>query len=364
MYVCIGRAAHACTHHQLIDNLGNIAIVILNWNGQKFLEKFLPGVLLYSRHIARIIVADNASTDNSIEFLRKSFPEVEIIQNASNGGFAKGYNDALVQVEAEYYILLNSDIEVTENWIEPVIKLMETDSNIAACQPVILSYHHPEKFEYAGASGGFIDHLGYPFCRGRIFQHLEQDNGQYNSSIEVFWATGACLFVRASIFRQFGGFDEDFFAHMEEIDFCWRVKHRGYKIMVCHEAKVFHVGGGTLPKKSSFKTYLNMRNNISMLYKNLPDKRLIPVLFTRLILDGFAAIKFLIDGGFKDFWAVVRAHMSFYRRFNVHRKKRGKINHRRVSCIYQGSIVTDHFIKGIKSYDQLSPEKFTREEGA
>lgn len=222
--------------------MGNIAIVILNWNGRKFLETFLPGVQLHSRHIARIIVADNASSDDSVEFLRSTFPEISIIQNASNGGFAKGYNDALAQVDADYYILLNSDIEVTENWIEPVIKLMETDPKIAACQPVIRSFHHPEQFEYAGASGGFIDHLGYPFCRGRIFQHLENDEGQYKSSIEVFWATGACLFVKAHIFKQFGGFDEDFFAHMEEIDFCWRIKHQGYKVMVCHEAKVFHVG--------------------------------------------------------------------------------------------------------------------------
>lgn len=341
--------------------MGNIAIVILNWNGRKFLETFLPGVQLHSRHIARIIVADNASSDDSVEFLRSTFPEISIIQNASNGGFAKGYNDALAQVDADYYILLNSDIEVTENWIEPVIKLMETDPKIAACQPVIRSFHHPEQFEYAGASGGFIDHLGYPFCRGRIFQHLENDEGKYKSSIEVFWATGACLFVKAHIFKQFGGFDEDFFAHMEEIDFCWRIKHQGYKVMVCHEAKVFHVGGGTLPKKSSFKTYLNMRNNISMLYKNLPAHRLVPVLMTRLILDGFAAFKFLIDGGFKDFWAVVRAHMSFYRRFNDHRKKRGKINHRDVSCIYQGNIVIDHFIKGIKHFDQLSSQMFTRD---
>ena len=348
-------------HHQSHYLLANIAIVILNWNGRKFLEKFLPSVLENSRHIARTIVADNASSDDSVEFLRASFPEVEIIQNASNGGFAKGYNDALKQVEADYFVLLNSDIEVSENWIEPVIRLMETDTNIAACQPVIRSYDHPEQFEYAGASGGFIDHLGYPFCRGRVFQHLENDEGQYNSSIEVFWATGACMFVRAAIFKQFGGFDEDFFAHMEEIDFCWRIKHHGFKVMVCHEAKVFHVGGGTLPKKSSFKTYLNMRNNIAMLYKNLPAKRLVPVLMTRLILDGFAAVKFLVDGGFKDFWAVVRAHMSFYRRFNDHRKKRKHINHRAVSCIYEGNIVLDHFIKGKKRFDQLPAHKFTKD---
>jgi len=278
---------------------------------------FLPSVLLHSQAYAEVIVADNASTDGSVDFLKEAFPQVRIIQNNQNGGFAQGYNDALKQVEAEYFILLNSDIEITENWIQPVIALMDSDPQIAACQPVIRSYHHREKFEYAGAAGGFIDAYGYPFCRGRIFQYLEEDHGQYDNPVEVFWATGACMFVRADVFEKFGGFDVDFFAHMEEIDFCWRVKHEGYKIMVCPQSKVFHIGGGTLPKQSSFKTYLNMRNNISMLYKNLPSERLLPVFAARLILDGVAAFKFLVDGGFDDFWAVVRAHMSFYRRYPV-----------------------------------------------
>jgi GT2 family glycosyltransferase len=340
--------------------LAKTAVVILNWNGKSFLEKFLPSVLKHSRGYADVIVADNASSDGSVGFLRTAFPEVEIIQNSANGGFAKGYNDALAQVKAEFIILLNSDIEVTENWIQPVIDLMESDPMIAACQPVIRSFHHPEKFEYAGAAGGYIDGFGYPFCRGRIFQHLEEDHGQYDNPVEVFWATGACMFVRADVFRKFGGFDEDFFAHMEEIDFCWRVKHEGYRIMVCPESKVFHVGGGTLPKQSSFKTYLNMRNNISLLYKNLPSDRLLPVFASRLILDGVAAFKFLVDGGFGDFWAVVRAHMSFYRRFPIHRKKRRSINHRKVSCIYSGNIVVDHFLRGKKKFTGLSPLKFSK----
>jgi len=237
---------------------------------------------------------------------------------------------------------------------------MESDPQIAACQPTIRSFHHPEKFEYAGAAGGFIDSYGYPFCRGRIFQHLEEDLNQYNNPIEVFWATGACMFVRAEIFRKFGGFDEDFFAHMEEIDFCWRVKHEGFKIMVCPKSKVFHVGGGTLPKQSSFKTYLNMRNNISLLYKNLPSERLFPVFASRLILDGVAAFKFLVDGGFADFWAVVRAHMSFYRRFTIHRKKRQAINHSRVTCIYQGNIVVDHFLRGKNKFTEIPSNKFSK----
>mgnify|MGYP001315021774 FL=1 len=211
--------------------MAHIAIVILNWNGREFLEKFLPSVIANSRDIAEVIIADNASTDSSIEYLQDNFPGVRIISNLTNGGFARGYNEALASVEADYYILLNSDIEVTPNWIEPVISLMESDSNIAACQPKLRSYYEKEKFEYAGAAGGFIDEYGYPFCRGRIFQHIEKDNGQYDDAMEIFWATGACMFVRAELYRQFGGFDEDFFAHMEEIDFCWRLKKSGNKKM-------------------------------------------------------------------------------------------------------------------------------------
>lgn len=292
--------------------------------------------------------------------LKSEFPQVEIIRNETNGGFAKGYNDALAKVEAEYYILLNSDIEVTPGWIDPVIKLMDSDKSIAACQPAIRSYHAPEYYEYAGAAGGFIDEFGYPFCRGRLFTELEKDHGQYDDTREIFWATGACLFVRADLFREYGGFDEDFFAHMEEIDFCWRMKHNGYKIMVCPESKVYHVGGGTLPKKSSFKTYLNMRNNITLLYKNLPSERLVFVFMSRLLLDGVAAFKFLIDGGFGDFWAVMRAHMSFYRHFGKHRHKRSLIKHRYVSQVYKGNIVIDYFLGGVKHFSQIPASKFTR----
>lgn len=336
-----------------------VAVVILNWNGKKFLSQFLPSVLRYSRSSATVIIADNASTDGSVEYLKENFPEVGIIVNESNGGYARGYNEALKKVEAEYFVLLNSDIEVTENWIEPVIKLMDSDTSIAACQPVIRSYHHRGKFEYAGAAGGFIDAYGYPFCRGRVFQHLEEDQGQYDTAIEIFWATGACMFVRADVFKAFGGFDEDFFAHMEEIDFCWRIKHKGYKVMIEPKSKVFHVGGGTLPKRSSFKTYLNMRNNISLLYKNLPADRLILVFITRLILDGVAAFKFLVDGGFGDFYAVVRAHMSFYRNYRKLKLKRRQIDHKHVSCVYQGNIVVSHFIKRKSRFTQLPQSKFS-----
>lgn len=337
-----------------------IAVVILNWNGREFLKKFLPSVLLCNSPDTKVIVADNNSRDDSVELLKTHFPDVEVIVNAENGGFAKGYNDALKRVDAEYFILLNSDIEVTPGWIEPVIELMDSDKTIAACQPLIRSYHNKHQFEYAGASGGFIDKFGYPFCRGRLFQELEDDNGQYNETREVFWATGACMFVRAELFNKYGGFDEDFFAHMEEIDFCWRMKHLGYKIMACPSSVVYHVGGGTLPKKSYLKTYLNMRNNITLLYKNLPANRLVFVFVSRLFLDGIAAFKFLIDGGFADFWAVVRAHMSFYRHFGKHKNKRKSIKHQQVSQIYDGNIVVEHFLKGKKYFSELPDNKFTR----
>lgn len=335
------------------------AVVILNWNGSSFLKKFLPSVLSCTDPTISIIVADNASTDNSVELLQREFPQIQIIKNKTNGGFAKGYNDALSQINSDYYVLLNSDIEVTPGWINPIIKLMESDNSIAACQPLIRSYHTPQLFEYAGASGGFIDSYGYPFCRGRLFQHLESDFGQYNDTREIFWATGACLFIRAELYHKLGGFDEDFFAHMEEIDLCWRLKHEGYKIMVCPESVVYHVGGGTLPKKSSFKTYLNMRNNITLLYKNLPANRLAYVFVTRLVLDGVAAFKFLIDGGFQDFWAVIRAHMSFYRTFHKQKYKRKLIKHKNVSQVYQGNIVIAYFLKGIKYFSQIPSNKFS-----
>jgi len=338
--------------------LAKVAVVILNWNGRKFLEKFLPSVLANSADVADIIIADNASTDSSIEFLQDNYPQLRIITNRTNGGFACGYNEALAEVEAEYYVLLNSDIEVTKNWIEPVIKLMESDASIAACQPKLRSYHEREKFEYAGAAGGFIDEYGYPFCRGRIFQHIETDNGQYDDAVEIFWATGACMFVKAELYKQFGGFDEDFFAHMEEIDFCWRLKNGGYKIMYCPDSVVYHVGGGTLPKKSSHKTYLNFRNNLSLLYKNLPSHLLLPVFAVRFPLDGIAALKFLIDGGFADFSAVMRAHFYFYRHFFYIRRKRHKITQSMVHGIYKGNLVKEYYIDKIRLFSELNPGDF------
>ena len=340
--------------------MAHIAVVILNWNGREFLRKFLPSVLANSENIAEVIIADNASTDSSVEFLQNNYPQVRIISNLTNGGFARGYNEALAQVEADYFVLLNSDIEVTPNWIEPVIKLMESDKSIAACQPKLRSYYEMEKFEYAGAAGGFLDEYGYPFCRGRIFQQIETDHNQYNDAIEIFWATGACMFVRANLYKEFGGLDEDFFAHMEEIDFCWRLKNGGYKIMYCPDSVVFHVGGGTLPKKSSHKTYLNFRNNISLLYKNLPSNQLFPVFAIRFPLDGIAAFKFLIDGGFGDFYAVLRAHLYFYSHFrNLHRKRQ-QFPKSIVHGIYKGNLVKEYYINKKTLFSQLNPDNFTR----
>ena len=335
------------------------AVVILNWNGKEFLKKFLPGVIKFTHDDGIIIVADNNSDDDSVAMLTSNFNSVDIIRNESNGGFATGYNLALQKINSEYYVLLNSDIEVTDGWLKPLIALMDSDESIAACQPRIRSYHHPDQFEYAGAAGGFIDIFGYPFCQGRLFQNIEKDDNQYNERREIFWASGACMVVRAAVYHQLGGLDDDFFAHMEEIDFCWRAKQHGYKVMYCPESVVFHVGGGTLPKKSWKKTYLNMRNNSIMLCKNLPKRYLIPVLFTRLLLDGIAALKFLADGGWHDLWAVFRAHMSFYRSLPVTLHKRRKIPGILVSQMYKGNVVFEHFLLRRKQFSQLSQKKFT-----
>jgi len=336
------------------------AIVILNWNGRKFLEMFLPKVLETSRSIADVYIADNGSEDDSVTFLQNNFPEVKVIENGANLGFATGYNQALRQIEAEYYVLLNSDIEVAEKWIEPIIRLMDGDKTIAACQPKILSYHQRNKFEYAGAAGGFIDRYGYPFCRGRIFQAIEQDTGQYDDVTEIFWATGACLFVRADLYHMAGGLDDDFFAHMEEIDLCWRLKHLGYKIMYCGESTIYHIGGGSLDKSAPRKTYLNIRNNSTLLYKNLLKNELYPVFLARFFLDLMAAFKFLIDGGFKHFAAVARAHIGFYFSYKKNRLKRSRIDHRQVSQIYQGNIAIDHFFGRKKKFSQLNQRKFRK----
>ncbi len=317
-----------------------VAVVILNFNGRDFLEKFLPSVVEYSAEY-EIFVADNASTDDSVAFLENNFPNIRLIQLPDNQGFAGGYNVALEQISAEYYVLLNSDVEVTYNWVQPIIDLMDTNRLIAACQPKIKSFQQKNHFEYAGAAGGYIDWLGYPFCRGRIFDFFEEDLGQYNDTKEVFWATGACMFVRASVFHQLGGFDANFFAHMEEIDLCWRMKNAGNQIFYCSDSTVFHVGGGTLHKSNPRKTFLNYRNGLAMLYKNLPANKLISTLFIRLILDGISGIKLLLDGSFADFWAVIKAHFAFYGMISKLKRNQPK----EVSQIYQKIIVWENFFK-------------------
>lgn len=334
------------------------AIVILNWNGKKFLEMFLPKVVETSRNLADVYVADNGSSDDSVNFLKTRFPQVHIIEHGVNIGFSAGYNRALQQIKADYFVLLNSDIEVTDNWIEPVITLMENDPEIAASQPKVLSYFNRNYFEYAGAAGGFIDRYGYPFCRGRIFQSIEEDLGQYDDQTEIFWATGACLFVRANLYFEAGGLDDDFFAHMEEIDLCWRLKHMGYKVMFCGKSVVYHIGGGSLDKSAPRKTYLNIRNNSTLLYKNLPENDLYQVFIARFFLDLMAAFKFLVDGGFKHFLAVARAHIGFYFSYKKNRSKRNRIVHRQVSQIYKGNIAIDHFLKRKMKFSELDPKKF------
>lgn len=341
--------------------MSRIAVVILNWNGKKYLEKFIPPLIEYTRDDADIIVADNASSDDSVAFLTQHYPQIRIIRHQTNWGFARGYNEALKQIDATYYILLNSDIEVTPNWILPIIQCMDSDPSVAVCQPKIRSYSEPNNFEYAGAGGGFIDQYGYPFCQGRIFLSMEEDVGQYDEPREIFWASGACFFVRATTFLQLGGFDEDFFAHMEEIDFCWRLHNTGNRVMVCPASTVFHIGGGTLPKISWKKTYLNFRNNFMLLYKNLPPHLLWKIFIVRLIMDGIAAFKFLFQAGFKDFWAVVKAHHSFFIRLPALRKKRKMIPHGSMKNIYRRNIVFDYYILGKRTFSELPQDKFFSE---
>lgn len=318
-----------------------IAIVILNFNGKSWLEKFLPNVILHST-IAEISVIDNASTDDSVSYLKNNFPSISIILNKENFGFAGGYNEGLKSIKAEIYCLLNSDVEVTAKWIEPVLTLFESDQNIAAVQPKILSYSQKEYFEFAGAAGGLIDNLGYPFCRGRIFEKVEKDEGQYDNQSEIFWASGCALFIRSADFWRQNGFDARFFAHQEEIDLCWRLKNEGKKIFYCPASTVYHVGGGTLNKTNPRKTFLNIRNNLTMLLKNLPFTTLLWVLPLRMILDGFAAIFLAYKEGFFHFVAVIKAHFSFYAHIPTTWKLRGK---NQMKNYYQGQwLVFKHFL--------------------
>ena len=340
-----------------------VAIVILNWNGRHMLERFMPTVVKYShgQHFSvldnnydtEVVVADNGSTDDSVVFLQQNYHEVPLVLLDKNYGFAGGYNKALEQVDADYYVLLNSDVECTPRWIEPVIRIMDANSKVAVMQPKLLMYDRKDTFEYAGGAGGFIDSYGYPFCRGRLFNTLEKDHGQYDDDCDIFWATGAAMFVRASVWRELGGLDADFFAHMEEIDFCWRVHNAGYRVTYCPQSKLYHVGGGTLPKSNPFKTQLNFRNNLSMLYKNLPDERRDKVLRLRMFLDRVTAVKFLAEGHLGEYRAVRKAHKEFRAWRNELKEKRAAIKPHAVSQVYQGALLIEYYLMRRQTFTEL-----------
>lgn len=327
--------------------MSKLAVVILNWNGRKFLEQFLPILLKTLPDYAEAVVCDNASTDDSVVFMQEHFPQVRLLQNERNEGFARGYNLALERVEAQYYCLLNSDIEVTEGWIEPVIEQMDANEKIAAVQPKLLSYDRRDEFEYAGASGGFIDKYGYPFCRGRVFGNLEKDHGQYDTVTDIFWATGAAMFVRSDVFHLMEGLDGDFFAHMEEIDFCWRAKLLGYQVWCVPASTVWHVGGGTLPNNSPRKLYFNYRNNLLMLYKNLPDSFRRRRIFFRMCMDGLSALVYLLTGRWSFFKAVWTAHRD-YRRMRRNEDPSPFDEERNNIGLLDNSIVLQFFLSGKK----------------
>ena len=352
---------HGIENQELI--LDKVAVVILNWNGKEMLKTYLPTVIKNSPNVS-VYVADNASTDDSVSYVKTNFPSVKIIQNTLNHGYANGYNTALAKIEAEYYILLNSDVEVTSNWIDPIIQLMDKERSIAACQPKILSYLDKTQFEYAGAAGGFIDKDGFMFCRGRMFDTYEHDYGQYDGSAEIFWATGACLFIRAKLFHETGGLDEDFFAHMEEIDMCWRLKNLGHQIYFNSNSVVYHLGGGTLSKINPKKTYLNFRNNLFLLTKNYNQGNFFLKLIYRMILDGAAAFKFLFDLHPRHAFAVFRAHLSFYRQFNKFYKKRiliqKNVTRHEISGIFGKSVVFSYFLFNKKKFTDLDPKYFSQ----
>lgn len=359
--------------------LPKVAIVILNYNGMKdsYLSRFLPSVYASVYPNLELYVADNKSTDDSVVFLKSQgfqphsnkspqehdFPRY-LIEMEENYWFAGGYNKALQVVDAEYYILLNSDVEVAPNWIQPVIDLMEEDPQVAACQPKIRMVAAPYLFEHAGAAGGFIDKWGYPFCRGRVFTKVEEDRGQYDQNLEIFWATGAAMFIRKELFHSMGGFDEDYKAHMEEIDLCWRLKRANYKIMVCPESVVWHVGGGTLPQHSPQKAFLNFRNSLSTIFKNEEGSKAYTIVFIRLLLDAIAGFRFLLNGEFANIGAIVRAHWSFFGMYTKNVKKRKETAalvakhcyekpHFRATGVYPNSLVWQHFVKGKQTFEEL-----------
>ncbi|MFS4415327.1 glycosyltransferase family 2 protein [Maribacter sp. 2307ULW6-5] len=328
-----------------------LAVVILNWNGETLLERFLPNVVKHSPQ-ATIYLADNASTDGSIAYVKTHFPDIHIIRNRENGGFAKGYNDALPFVDADVFCLLNSDVEVTPDWLVPVQKKLAENPRVAILQPKVLDLLKKDHFEYAGAGGGYIDQLGYPFCRGRVFQTLEKDRGQYDDDREIFWATGACMFIRKAVFDELRGFDGDYFAHQEEVDLCWRAKNRGYQVWYTAQSTVYHLGGSTLSNMNPKKTFLNFRNSLFSITKNLPRRKALPIIALRLILDGVAAARFVLQFRFRHFLAILRAHFSFYAQFGRMYKKREKETFLKNSPPVK-SIVLSYFVYRKKHFTDL-----------
>jgi GT2 family glycosyltransferase len=330
----------------------NVAVVILNWNGKKLLEQFLPSVISCSEKEATIYLADNASIDDSVSLVQNKFPSIKIIQNKTNEGYAKGYNDAVKNLTEDLFVLLNNDVAVSPNWLTPIVSEFKKDDNLVAAQPKILDYHNKSYFEYAGAGGGYIDQLGYPYCRGRIFNTLEKDKGQYDDTTTVFWATGACLFVRKTAYNEVDGLDEEFFAHQEEIDLCWRLQSQGGTIKYIGKSTVYHLGGATLSSYSSKKTFYNFRNSLLMLIKNVSSSKVWFLLFIRLILDGLAGFQFLIQGKWRHSLAIIKAHVSFYRLIPTYLKKRNK-NSTQFKYYHIKSIVWNYFIRKNRTFKQL-----------
>lgn len=334
-----------------------VAVVILNWNGAKMLRDFLPSVVRYSQPLAQVVVADNGSTDESAEVVTRQFPEVLWLPLDKNYGFAEGYNRALAQLEAEYFVLLNSDVEVTDGWLSPLVEYMDAHPEVAACQPKLMSWHNRQQFEYAGGAGGFIDYLGYPFCRGRIMGSVEEDHGQYNQVCSIFWATGAAFMIRRTDWLSVGGLDGGFFAHMEEIDLCWRLRARGRGIVCIPSSQVYHVGGATLKRENPRKTYLNFRNNLLMIYKNATEKDVHTVLRWRWALDNVAMLKFLLTGDWKNAQAVVRARKDFHKLIPEYQKKRKENMDKAClssipECMHQ-SLLAAYYLKGKKTFSAL-----------
>jgi len=339
------------------------AVVILNWNGLEWLQKFLESVVRFSADVnTSVYVADNGSKDGSADWISMNFKDVTTIRFESNLGFAGGYNRAIKQIDATYFVLLNSDVGVTENWLNPLVEFMDLNPDVASCQPKIRSYHKKDHFEYAGAAGGYIDKYGYTFCRGRIFDNIEKDTGQYDDYADILWSTGACMMVRSEAWIKCGGLDDDFFAHMEEVDLCWRFRLAGYRVCYVPRSTVYHVGGGSLPYDTENKTYLNFRNNLFLLYKNLPDNKLHKILFIRKLLDGLAAIMFILTGRYAGARAVLKAHIDYYKTLKSLKEKRKFV--RDLTNIKNGiqllnkSIVFRFYIRGEKTFKSLKIEPY------